>query len=175
MFLRDLTFIDDGNEDTIEKEGEKLINFYKFRSMSDVIQELLRFQEQPYNYRYVPQISSPLIKARGIKDEKILYSLSYALEAKKNTPTKWKKKKIQFNHDNDTWTITDKNDHGSTSTPTSPLTLPSSTSQHWSSPSSLYISSSTIQSYHPHKHASHPFNPYTQVKKECEKESNVFL
>ena len=45
--LKDLTFIEDGNPDQLEGVG---INFYKWRLVSDVIQEALQYQNIPYPY-----------------------------------------------------------------------------------------------------------------------------
>ena len=45
--LKDLTFIEDGNPDQLEGVG---INFYKWRLVSDVIQEALQYQYIPYPY-----------------------------------------------------------------------------------------------------------------------------
>jgi len=43
--LKDLTFLEDGNPDQLEGGG---INFYKWRKISEVIQEVLEYQHLPY-------------------------------------------------------------------------------------------------------------------------------
>jgi len=46
MFLKDLTFLEDGNP-TVHANG--LVNFFKFRRISEVISGLLQFQNTPYD------------------------------------------------------------------------------------------------------------------------------
>eukprot|EP01129_Flabellula_baltica_P014536 TRINITY_DN6981_c0_g1_i1.p1 TRINITY_DN6981_c0_g1~~TRINITY_DN6981_c0_g1_i1.p1 ORF type:complete len:1107 (-),score=304.83 TRINITY_DN6981_c0_g1_i1:11-3331(-) len=77
MYLTDLTFIEEGNPDTI---GEyNLIHFYKCRLISNSISSIKQYQQQPYNFVPVPEIIEKLNNAE-VHDEDTLYEASYYLE-----------------------------------------------------------------------------------------------
>jgi len=61
VFLQDITFIEDGNEDMLD--NGKLINFHKRRMVSKIILIIRQFQQSPYNFQYVEVIQD------FIKDE----------------------------------------------------------------------------------------------------------
>jgi hypothetical protein len=59
VHLSDLTFIEDGNPDTIRG----LINFTKRRFLFRVISEISRYQQNAYNLHPVPQIQVRRVRA----------------------------------------------------------------------------------------------------------------
>jgi len=71
VYLKDLTFIEDGNLNLVNG----LINFSKRKQLSDVIQSLLQFQGHVYNLQKVPQIVTFLQPASKWNEKK--HSLSY--------------------------------------------------------------------------------------------------
>lgn len=75
VHLSDLTFIEDGNPDTIHG----LINFTKRRFLFRVISEISRYQQNPYNLHPVPQIQT-LISNLSIKNDEELFELSLQRE-----------------------------------------------------------------------------------------------
>lgn len=80
LFLTDLTFTDDGNQDI--RSGGKLINFDKFAKTAKIIQDVIRYQA-PYPLAEVPEIQTHLllsIDERGTKDSQSLYEISLRLE-----------------------------------------------------------------------------------------------
>ncbi|KDQ09889.1 hypothetical protein BOTBODRAFT_178627 [Botryobasidium botryosum FD-172 SS1] len=80
VYLTLLTFIQDGGKDILVKEGN-LINFGKRQKSADVINEIKRYQAQPYNLTTVPAIFQ-LIEA-GLHTDKTgdaLWELSLATE-----------------------------------------------------------------------------------------------
>lgn len=54
MYLTDLTFIEEGNKDTLT--DFELINFHKRRLISETIRELKTYQQNAYNLQEVPAI-----------------------------------------------------------------------------------------------------------------------
>jgi len=76
VYLTDLTFIDEGNPKYVD---EKLVNFRKKQLEYDVIIQVLRFQESPFQFNLVPQISS-MIKALPTMEENEMYDISLTLE-----------------------------------------------------------------------------------------------
>lgn len=108
-FLTDLTFIEEGNPDTMsatsphtlvleEKKaadrlalcggqaadyppagGAQLINFVKRRKVAEVILRLQDYQATPYNFEHVPAIQSFLERAT-VMDEDQLYAASLVCE-----------------------------------------------------------------------------------------------
>ena len=67
MYLTDLTFIEDGNKDTLDG----LINFTKRRLISGVIQEIQQLQQTPYFLQSVPVIKSYIKNYKVLEPEKI--------------------------------------------------------------------------------------------------------
>ena len=63
VYLTVLTFIQDGAKDTLKEGG--LINFQKRQKTADVIQEITKFQMQPYNL-------TKLTNIRAFIDESLL-------------------------------------------------------------------------------------------------------
>lgn len=78
LFLTDLTFTDDGNQDL----RGKLINFDKYAKTARIINDLIRYQNA-YPFVEVPEIRDYLLQSiqeRGTKDVQDLYDVSLRLE-----------------------------------------------------------------------------------------------
>ncbi|KAJ6169604.1 hypothetical protein N7497_002447 [Penicillium chrysogenum] len=58
LFLKDLTFIEDGNP-AMTPEG--LINFHKYTMLASTIHEIQRLKEAPYSLRPVPELQEYLV------------------------------------------------------------------------------------------------------------------
>jgi len=82
VFLQDLTFIEDGNEDIIE---DNLINFAKRRMIYKSILSIRQFQQSPYNLYSVECIQEYLNlhieNSSNIKEEE-MYKISSKIEPK---------------------------------------------------------------------------------------------
>jgi len=81
VYLTDLTFLDDGNQDFVD---DGLINFYKRELVAKVISEILRYQQVTY-YKSFPEMSSVLAwLVRELEnssvDEQQAYTLSMKIE-----------------------------------------------------------------------------------------------
>ncbi|KAL1921320.1 uncharacterized protein VTP21DRAFT_11036 [Calcarisporiella thermophila] len=88
VYLTDLTFIEDGNPDSLKRSHE-LINFAKYTKTAEVIRELQRYQITPYSLAPVPEIQLFLRKclqsARAVEE---LYPLSLSLEPREREDEK---------------------------------------------------------------------------------------
>lgn len=90
MYLSDLTFIgkfifrlrltreEDGNPDQLDT----LINFEKRSLVFNALQEIMTYQQVPYNIRVIPKITS-LLKKLPTKTDKELWELSLVREPRK--------------------------------------------------------------------------------------------
>lgn len=80
VFLRDLTFIEDGNADKIGKHA----NFEKINLLGNIIREVQAFQKIPYSLKKQPNITKYLRKALVLPEdpEDTIYELSLQVEAK---------------------------------------------------------------------------------------------
>jgi hypothetical protein len=76
VFLKDLTFIADGNPDYI-RGG--LVNLHKRRQVYQKLEEITHFQQEHYNYHTVPELQAYLLGFHPIPDEE-LHSKSNILE-----------------------------------------------------------------------------------------------
>ena len=87
VFLRDLTFIEDGNPNTVE-DGQ--INFEKTKLLGSVIRNVQQYQQYPYTIRKVPSIVRYLRKAMVLPEDPddTIYDLSLQVEprAPENQP-----------------------------------------------------------------------------------------
>lgn len=82
IYLQDLTFIEDGNNNYLKKTQD-LINFAKRMKTAEVIREIQQYQSVSYSLQPVRELQL-FIKTHleNSRDEEILYSLSVALEPK---------------------------------------------------------------------------------------------
>eukprot|EP01094_Clydonella_sp_ATCC50884_P025386 TRINITY_DN6654_c0_g1_i1.p1 TRINITY_DN6654_c0_g1~~TRINITY_DN6654_c0_g1_i1.p1 ORF type:complete len:443 (+),score=162.18 TRINITY_DN6654_c0_g1_i1:104-1330(+) len=85
VYLTDLTFVEDGNQDKVMG----MINFKKRILEYDIIVQVLKYQDLSYPYKLVPQFES-LLKKLPILEENDLYQLSLGCE-----PRKAKKKDLK--------------------------------------------------------------------------------
>jgi len=77
LYLTDLTFIDDGNLDSIESpNGTKMINFSKLSLVASVIRDMKQYSETPYNLERIEFIQDYLKSRPIIDDPQELYDLS---------------------------------------------------------------------------------------------------
>jgi son of sevenless-like protein len=67
MALKDLTFIEDGNPDSLENGG---INFYKWRKLSEVVHNIMQYRDIPYSVQPSDDVTNYLSK--GIVEAKEL-------------------------------------------------------------------------------------------------------
>ncbi|KAI9278025.1 ras guanine nucleotide exchange factor domain-containing protein [Sporodiniella umbellata] len=82
IYLTDMTFFDDGNPDScITQSGKKLINMYKFTSVTKIFIEIDQFQK-PYHLSKLDEIQAYLLHhLESISlDEEIYREKSYKLE-----------------------------------------------------------------------------------------------
>lgn len=79
VFLRDLTFIEDGNPNTVE-DGQ--INFEKTKLLGSVIRGVQQYQQYPYTIRKIPSIVRYLRKAMVLPEDPddTIYDLSLQVE-----------------------------------------------------------------------------------------------
>eukprot|EP01121_Diplochlamys_sp_Union-15-3_P008010 TRINITY_DN2091_c0_g1_i5.p1 TRINITY_DN2091_c0_g1~~TRINITY_DN2091_c0_g1_i5.p1 ORF type:complete len:655 (+),score=137.61 TRINITY_DN2091_c0_g1_i5:266-2230(+) len=86
IFLTDLIFVEEGNQDFLI-DHPHCINFDKRRRLASVIEELTRWQASPYCLQAVPALLSFLIKElpRSWYSEKSLYERSWKYEARGGT------------------------------------------------------------------------------------------
>jgi hypothetical protein len=77
VYLQDLTFIEDGNPDTLPPYG--LINFAKRRQVCNAIRSIQDFQQKAYNLQEVHQIQALLKNVRVVDDQE-LYRMSLERE-----------------------------------------------------------------------------------------------
>lgn len=83
VLLKDITFINDGNPDTLEQDFGKpnFINFNKREKLANVILEIRKFQQTPYGGKRDKYLQA-LIESPEMLDENQIWELSQAIEAK---------------------------------------------------------------------------------------------
>eukprot|EP01125_Pyxidicula_operculata_P014727 TRINITY_DN493_c0_g1_i1.p1 TRINITY_DN493_c0_g1~~TRINITY_DN493_c0_g1_i1.p1 ORF type:complete len:870 (-),score=159.75 TRINITY_DN493_c0_g1_i1:161-2770(-) len=77
LFLSDLTFIDEGNENFLK---DKHVNMYKLRLIGKAIATMMRFQSIGYNFKQVKPIQNYLEKERTMLDEQLQFEVSQYIE-----------------------------------------------------------------------------------------------
>ena len=84
LMLTDLVFVDEGNPDNIKtKENVFLINWDKRERIADIIQEIQKYQQVPYNFAKVHQISVLLQQMKGkLASDEALMAISIEREPK---------------------------------------------------------------------------------------------
>ncbi|KNC46431.1 cell division control protein [Thecamonas trahens ATCC 50062] len=79
MFLTDLTFIEDGNADTVGDAA--LVNYEKRRMLASVVADIIKYQKSPYTLITIPAIQDWLTREPKVAyDENALYQRSLELE-----------------------------------------------------------------------------------------------
>ncbi|KAL7713954.1 Ras guanine nucleotide exchange factor [Entamoeba marina] len=81
---KDLTFISEGNVETIEVKGLKLLNFERQQMSYDYIVDFLSYQQYDYNYPIVEPLNTFLLSPVAFP-ENYLYDLSLIYEPRSKT------------------------------------------------------------------------------------------
>ena len=86
MYLTDLTFIEDGNNDTFTdpQSPEPLVHFFKCRLQAVVIQAIQQYQQKPYFFEKQEVILQYLANLEARTDDE-LFELSLEQEPRENT------------------------------------------------------------------------------------------
>jgi len=80
VFLRDLTFIEDGNPDFVEDDS--LLNFEKMRMISGVLNQVRKYQSVPYMFEPVPTIQEYIVNGTAVNlSDDALHKYSLLCEA----------------------------------------------------------------------------------------------
>jgi len=77
LFLTDLTFIEEGNNDLTKNN---LINYSKRRKIAKVIANIRMLQQKPYQINIVPELRQKFLVCDDIMDESALYKQSLIVE-----------------------------------------------------------------------------------------------
>jgi len=90
MYLTDLTFTEDGNPNylRVDPPRDDIINFEKMRKVASSIQDIILYQQKPYNFNTVPIIQEALNRismGEGVILE--CYEMSKSLESKEDIET----------------------------------------------------------------------------------------
>jgi len=85
IYLRDLTFIGDGNPNNFENQNG-LINFDKRRMVAAVIYEKVEYSQAWYNLKEAPEVQNFIRKCQHM-NENALYKHSLLVEPKTRTPS----------------------------------------------------------------------------------------
>ena len=91
LYLTDLTFIEDGNQDYLD-EAKTVINFEKHHMTTTIIQKIIYFQGKPFPYRDVPLIQQYLEMKWKEMPASDQYELSVKMEPREretDTVTRW--------------------------------------------------------------------------------------
>ena len=79
VFLRDLTFIEIGNETYLDEE-QRMINFDKFRMLASVVETFQGYQVVPYDFDTVPTVQIAFRHSVLTLDPDELYNVSLIVE-----------------------------------------------------------------------------------------------
>ena len=79
LCLQDLTFVEEGNQDWVGDAEEKIVNFYKKRLWSDVVQTLKKFQSISYRLEGTTLSAHCVLMSRSLSDAEC-YELSLKAE-----------------------------------------------------------------------------------------------
>lgn len=80
VFLRDLTFTEDGNPDYVE--DDEFLNFEKLRMISGVLSSIAKYQSVPFNFEPVPVIQEYIISGTSVNlNDASLHKYSLLCEA----------------------------------------------------------------------------------------------
>ena len=87
VYLKDLTFVADGNDDFIR--GTELINFGKRVKAANIISDIQQYQAVPYPLTTVPELQDYIISSmQSARDVNDMYSTSLALEPREREDEK---------------------------------------------------------------------------------------
>jgi len=88
MFLKDLTFIDEGNPNTIPNASGTLdlINFNKRRQISDTIRKVRSYQNQSFTLEFVQSIQDKINREAEVLDESELWECSEYIQPRPGKP-----------------------------------------------------------------------------------------
>lgn len=87
VYLKDLTFVADGNDDFIK--GTELINFGKRVKAANIISEIQQYQAVPYPLTSVPELQDYIItNMQGARDVNDMYAVSLSLEPREREDEK---------------------------------------------------------------------------------------
>ncbi|KAI5786300.1 ras guanine nucleotide exchange factor domain-containing protein [Pyronema domesticum] len=87
VYLKDLTFVADGNDDFIR--GTELINFGKRVKAANIISEIQQYQAVPYPLTPVPELQDYIIQAmQSARDVNEMYGVSLSLEPREREDEK---------------------------------------------------------------------------------------
>jgi len=84
-FLSDLTFMDEGNPDTVEVESQTLVNFTKYSLVVRTIKRIQSYQGQKSDYQVREPFYTYLREVPKL-EEKELYELSLIREPRNALP-----------------------------------------------------------------------------------------
>ncbi|WFC98350.1 hypothetical protein MYAM1_001076 [Malassezia yamatoensis] len=88
LYTRDLTFIGEGNPDFLDSHSQ-IINFSKRRRTAQIVTEVRRFQDVPYNLMHVPVIETYLLaNFVDAEDDQKRFERSLKLEPRVGYATK---------------------------------------------------------------------------------------
>ena len=76
--MKDLTFLNDGNADTIDSNPE-LINFQKLRQLEGILEQIRQHQVTPYSFERVQEVQNAILSAE-VWDEVKAYNESLICE-----------------------------------------------------------------------------------------------
>jgi len=80
VFLRDLTFIEDGNPDFVE--DDQFMNFEKMRMLNGVLSSISKYQSVQYNFEPVPSVQEYIISGTNVNlSDASLHKYSLLCEA----------------------------------------------------------------------------------------------
>ncbi len=83
LVLKDLTFIEDGNESFLD-DKKTVINFQKMHMIGRMFGQVQKFQQSPYEFEVKPVLSAWLRAGRKIvTSDDELYALSFQCQPKK--------------------------------------------------------------------------------------------
>jgi son of sevenless-like protein len=87
VYLKDLTFVADGNDDFIR--GTELINFGKRVKAANIISDIQQYQAVPYPLQSVSEVQDHIITSmQTARDVNEMYSVSLSLEPREREDEK---------------------------------------------------------------------------------------
>lgn len=84
LYLTDLVFIEEGNPETFDEDGVKMVNFRKSEMLAEVLLEIQNFQESKYTYQTKNPALNYLFLTYEPKSERELYKWSLEVEKRED-------------------------------------------------------------------------------------------